>query len=74
MARFDQVITDKCHPEEARIRIIAATKKYGTDVKEFESAKALQEHIKRRLSEGTQPLDCTPLLTDGGVRRISCGT
>lgn len=37
MARFDQVITNKCHPEEARKRIIAAAKKFDVDVKEFES-------------------------------------
>jgi hypothetical protein len=30
------VITNKCHPEEARKRILAAAKKYGIDVKEFE--------------------------------------
>lgn len=36
MARFDQVITNKCHPEEARKRILAAAKKYGIDTKEFE--------------------------------------
>ena len=35
MARFDQVITDKCHPEEARRRILAAAKKYKVDVGEF---------------------------------------
>ncbi len=35
MARFDQVITDKCHPVEARNRILAAAKRYGVDVKEF---------------------------------------
>ncbi len=36
MARFDQVITNKCHPEEARKRVIAAAHKYGIDVKDFE--------------------------------------
>ena len=36
MARFDQVITNKCHPEQARKRIIAAAKKFDVDVKEFE--------------------------------------
>ena len=35
MARFDQVITDQCHPAEARKRILAAAKKYGVDVKDF---------------------------------------
>jgi hypothetical protein len=39
MARFDQVITNECHPEEARRRIIAAAKKYGVDVKEFGKVK-----------------------------------
>ena len=37
MARFDQVITDKCHPEEARRRIVAAAHKFGIDMKDFES-------------------------------------
>ena len=36
MARFDQVITDKCHPAEARARIVAAAKRFGVDVKDFE--------------------------------------
>ena len=35
MARFDQVITDECHPSEARRRILAAAKRYGVDVKDF---------------------------------------
>ena len=35
MARFDQVITDKCHPAKARKRILDAAKKYGVDVKGF---------------------------------------
>jgi hypothetical protein len=39
MARFDQVITDKCHPEAARKRILAAAKKYGVDVKDFGKVK-----------------------------------
>ncbi len=39
MARFDQVITAKCHPEEARRRILAAAKKYGVDVREFRDVK-----------------------------------
>ena len=39
MARFDQVITDECHPEEARKRIIAAAKRYGVEVDEFEKVK-----------------------------------
>lgn len=36
MARFDQVITNKCHPVQARKRILAAAKKFGIDTKEFE--------------------------------------
>lgn len=39
MARFDQVITNKCHPEEARRRIISAAKRYGVDVKDFGNVK-----------------------------------
>jgi hypothetical protein len=39
MARFDQLITDKCHPEAARKRILAAAKKYGVEVKEFGKVK-----------------------------------
>jgi hypothetical protein len=39
MARFDQVITNKCHPEQARKRILAAAKKYGVDVKDFANVK-----------------------------------
>jgi hypothetical protein len=39
MARFDQVITNKCHPAQARERILAAAKKYGVDVKEFGKVK-----------------------------------
>jgi hypothetical protein len=35
MARFDQVITNKCHPAEARRRILSAAKRYGVDVKDF---------------------------------------
>ena len=44
MARFDQVISDKCHPREARRRIIAAAKKFGIDVKEFENVKRFKKH------------------------------
>ncbi|MDA4117923.1 MAG: hypothetical protein OK455_06220 [Thaumarchaeota archaeon] len=43
MARFDQVMSEKCHPEEAKRRIVAAAKKFGVDVKEFEKVK----HFKR---------------------------
>jgi hypothetical protein len=44
MARFDQVISDKCHPREARRRIIVAAKKFGIDVKEFENVKRFKKH------------------------------
>ena len=43
MARFDQVITDKCHPKEAKERILTAARKFGIDVKEFENVK----HFKK---------------------------
>jgi hypothetical protein len=35
MARFDQVMTSDCHPEEARRRILAAAKRFGVDVGDF---------------------------------------
>ena len=43
MARFDQVITDECHPEEARRRIIAAAHKFGVDVKDFENVRKFKD-------------------------------
>jgi hypothetical protein len=43
MARFDQVITNECHPEAARRRILAAAKKFGVDVGGFRKVK----HFKR---------------------------
>jgi hypothetical protein len=43
MARFDQVMTDKCHPQEAKRRIVAAARRYGIDVKDFEGVK----HFKK---------------------------
>ncbi len=43
MARFDQVITADCHPEEAKRRILAAAKKFGVDVNDFSSVK----HFKK---------------------------
>jgi hypothetical protein len=46
MARFDQVITNKCHPAEARKRIVAAAKKYGIDVKDFENVKKFKDTSK----------------------------
>jgi hypothetical protein len=36
MARFDQVITEDCHPEAARRRILAAAKKFDVDAGDFE--------------------------------------
>jgi hypothetical protein len=44
MARFDQVISDKCHPREAKRRIIAAAKKFEIDVREFEKVKKFKKH------------------------------
>ena len=41
MARFDQVISDKCHPREARRRIIAAAKKFADACPKFEAAMRL---------------------------------
>jgi hypothetical protein len=43
MARFDQVITTDCHPADAKRRILAAAKKFGVDVTEFEKVR----HFKR---------------------------
>jgi hypothetical protein len=48
MARFDQVITDQCHPEEARRRILAAAKKFGVEVKDFGNVR----HFKGTSREG----------------------
>jgi hypothetical protein len=44
MARFDQVITDDCHPETARRRILAAARKFGVDVGEFRKVKRFKQH------------------------------
>jgi hypothetical protein len=46
MARFDRVITSDCHPEEARRRILAAAKKFGVDVGDFQKIK----HFKKNNS------------------------
>jgi hypothetical protein len=43
MARFDQVITNECHPEEARRRILAAAKRFGVEVGDFQKVK----HFKK---------------------------
>lgn len=44
MARFDQVITNDCHPQEARRRVLAAAKKFGVDVGEFRRVKHFKKH------------------------------
>jgi hypothetical protein len=43
MARFDQVITNECHPEAARRRILVAAKRFGVDVGDFGKVK----HFKK---------------------------
>jgi hypothetical protein len=43
MARFDQVMSEKCHPQEAKKRILAAAKKFGVDAKDFQDVK----HFKK---------------------------
>jgi hypothetical protein len=43
MARFDQVITADCHPAEAKNRILAAAKKFGIDVDEFQKVKSFKK-------------------------------
>jgi hypothetical protein len=44
MARFDQVITNECHPEAARRRILAAATKFGVDVGDFQKVKHFKKH------------------------------
>ena len=39
MARFDQVDSKICHPKIAKERILAAARKFGVDVSEFEAVK-----------------------------------
>jgi hypothetical protein len=39
MARFDQVESKFCHPATARRRILAAAKKFGIDVSDFQKVK-----------------------------------
>jgi len=46
MARFDQVESKFCHPTVARRRIIAAAKKYGIDVSEFNKTKSFKSTKK----------------------------
>ena len=43
MARFDQVISAECHPEQAKRRILAAAKKFGVEVRDFQKVK----HFKK---------------------------
>lgn len=43
MARFDQVITSDCHPEEARHRILAAAKRFGVEVGDFGKVRHFKE-------------------------------
>ena len=43
MARFDQVISEDCHPAAAKRRIVAAAKKFGVDVKEFQKVRSFKK-------------------------------
>jgi hypothetical protein len=43
MARFDQVDSNICHPRIAKRRIVAAAKRFGVDVSEFEKV----EHFNK---------------------------
>lgn len=43
MARFDQVTSTNCHPEAAKKRILAAAKRFGIDVKEFQKVKSFKK-------------------------------
>ena len=44
MARFDQVISDECHPQAARRRILAAARKFHVDANEFMKVKRFRKH------------------------------
>lgn len=44
MARFDQVISDECHPGEAKRRILAAARKFGVETAEFKKVKSFKVH------------------------------
>jgi hypothetical protein len=44
MSRFDQVISDECHPEAARRRILAAARKFHIDAGEFMKVKKFKKH------------------------------
>ena len=43
MARFDQVMSEDCHPAAAKRRILAAAKKFGVDLKEFQKVKSFKK-------------------------------
>jgi hypothetical protein len=43
MARFDLMITSECHPAEAKNRILAAAKKFGVDVEEFQKVRSFKK-------------------------------
>jgi hypothetical protein len=44
MARFDQVISDECHPQAAKRRILAAARKFHIDTSEFMKVKSFKRH------------------------------
>lgn len=44
MARFDQVISDECHPQAARRRILAAARKFGVEVGDFGKVSRFKKH------------------------------
>jgi len=46
MARFNQVESKFCHPATARRRILAAAKKFGVDVSEFQRVKHFESTKK----------------------------
>lgn len=43
---FDQVITDQFHPAEPRKRILAAVKRYGVDMKDFDKGETQQSYVR----------------------------
>jgi hypothetical protein len=45
MARFDQVMTNDCHPDAAKRRILEAAKKFGVDVGDFGKVKQFKKHV-----------------------------
>ncbi len=44
MARFDQVISDECHPQAAKQRILAAARSFHIDTSEFMKVKTFKKH------------------------------